>query len=279
VIGGLPIGRHNTNGLALAPDGMLYVVNGNSTDSGFRSEGGPPEQPPYSGSLLRVDPLATDLTPQPAMVMATGWRNIFDLAFVPAGHPVLPAGWVAIAENGPDGQSYEQPDGSVKQRPAGEDTLALVDVGNGVVEHFGFPWCLYDRDQGGLQGFTQDPDEGQCAPLPAAAAQGVPGGVVRAHPVALFGLHVSANGLDFNPGGNFPEDFDGDLFVAQFGNFFGEESAGRKIVRVRFGAGGAVQAVEDFLSGSAPLGLEFGPDGAMWVADFGGQILRVAALP
>lgn len=286
VITGLPIGRHNTNGLGLGPDGMLYILNGNSTDSGFRSEGGPPEQPPFSGSLLRVNPLATDLTPEPSMVVATGWRNIFDLAFVPENHPVLRHGLVAIPQNGPDGQEYEQPDGTTKQRPAGEDTLSLVDIGNGVIEHFGFPWCLYDRDRGGLDGFTQDPEEGSCRPLPADASKGLDRSVVRAKPVALFGLHVSANGLDFNPGTDFPAEFDGDLFVAQFGNNFGEEVTGHKVVRVQFGQGGGqgtglnahVESVENFMTGAAPLGLAFGPDGAMWVADFGGHILRVSAL-
>ncbi len=59
MISGLPNGRHNTNGLAIGADGMLYITNGNSTDSGFGEEGGAPEVQPYSGSVLRVDPTAT----------------------------------------------------------------------------------------------------------------------------------------------------------------------------------------------------------------------------
>lgn len=278
VISGLPIGRHNTNGMAIGPDGMLYVANGNSTDSGFRSEGGPVEAPPFSGSLIRIDPAATGLTPSATMVVGTGWRNIYDVAFVPPGHPSLPAGRAVIPMNGPDGLEYPQPDGSTKVRPAGEDTLSILDVTNGVVEHFGFPWCLYDRDLGGLAGFTQDPDEGPCDPLPGAAFTGLVSPAAQAKPAALFDLHVSADGLAFNPGTSFPAAYDGDLFVAEFGNFFGDVPRGHKIVRVRFDAAGAVAAVEDFATAVTPLDLTFGPDGALWVADFAGLILRIANL-
>ncbi len=278
VISGLPIGRHNTNGLALGPDGMLYVLNGSSSDSGFHAEGGPAETPPYSGSLLRLDPLATGLTPTPAMVVATGFRNPYDLAFVPADHPALAPGHIAVSMNGPDGESYAQADGSSIARPEGEDTLSLLDPGNGVVEHFGFPWCVYSRDNGGLAGFDQDAAEGSCNPLPAKAFSALAGPGVQAHPAALFGGHVSANGLAFNPGTNFPAEYAGDLFVTYFGNNPGETFVGHKIVRVRFGAAGEVAAIEDFMSSILPLDLTFGPDGALWVADLSGLILRVSSL-
>jgi glucose/arabinose dehydrogenase len=265
VIAGLPNGRHNTNGMALCPDGMLYITNGNSTDSGFDEEGGPPEVRPYSGSVLRVDPAATNLRPSPEMVVATGFRNIYDIAFLP-GTTVA-----AVPMNGPDGLRY----GDV-QRPAGEDTLNLFDVADHAVRHFGFPWCLYDRARGGLAGFTQDPRQGQCDPLPAEASAGLPAPVVRARPAALFGLHVSADGLAVNPGTAIPRAAAFDLFVAEFGSFFGTTPAGHKVVRVRIDRDGRVRSVEDFLTGVLPLDLAFAPDGALWVADFSGALLRVA---
>lgn len=277
VISGLPNGRHNTNGLAIGPDGLLYITNGNSTDSGFGEEGGPAEVRPYSGSVLRVDPAATDLTPSPEMVVATGWRNIYDIAFFPPGHPAATPGTMkaAVPMNGPDGLEY--PAGL---RPAGEDTLSIFDAADGIVEHFGFPWCLYDRTQGGLAGFTQDASQGSCDALPAEAFTGLAGPAVQAKPSALFGLHVSADGLAFNPNTNFPAAYDHDLFVADFGNFFGTVPVGHKIVRVRFGADGAATTVEDFMTGILPLDLTFGPDGALWVADTTGLVLRIAgALP
>ena len=275
VIKNLPNGRHNTNGMAIGPDGLLYITNGSSSDSGFNGEGGDPEVRPYSGSVLRVDPNATGLSPAPSMVVATGFRNIYDIAFVPPGHPAATPGTVkaAVSMNGPDGQTY----GAIT-RPTGEDTLDLFDTASAAVEHFGFPWCLYERDRGGLSGFAQDLSQGSCSPLPAAASDGLPAPVVQARPSALFGDHVSADGIAFNPGTNFPRGQDGDLFVAEFGNFFGTVPAGHKVVRVHFDAAGNVVAVKDFLTGVLPLDLTFAPDGALWVADLSGVILRVANL-
>jgi len=274
VIHGLPNGRHNTNGMAIGPDGMLYITNGSSTDSGFGSEGGPPEVRPYTGSVLRVDPAATGLTPAPGMVVATGLRNIYDIAFFPAGHPAATPGTAkaVVSMNGPDGMKY----GTVT-RPVGEDTLDIFDTATAAVEHFGFPWCLYDRNKGGLSGFTQDPSQGSCDPLPAAASDGLPAPVVQTRPSALFGRHVSADGLAFNPGTNFPRGADGDLFVAEFGNFFGKAVTGHKVVRVRFNRAGAVASVDDFMTGVLPLDLTFAPDGTLWVADLSGALFRVTA--
>jgi glucose/arabinose dehydrogenase len=272
VISGLPNGRHNTNGMAIGPDGMLYIANGNSNDSGFGAEGGPPDVQPYSGSVLRVSPSATNLKPHPAMVVATGWRNIFDIAFVPPGHPSLPAGLAAVPQNGPDGITYNG-----IARPTGEDTLSLFSVTDGVVEHYGFPWCLYDRTKGGLNGFAQDPTQGSCNPLTSKASTGLVAPMVQRKPVALFGTHVSANCLEFNPGGNFPPRFNGDLFVAEFGSNGGVPLIGHKVVRVHFAADGSVASVTDFMTDATPLGLTFGPDGSLWVADLSGQILRVSS--
>lgn len=278
VISLLPNGRHHTNGMALGPlDGQLYVTNGNSTDSGFGTEGGPEEIQPYSGSLLAVDPGATAPRPEPEMVVGTGWRNIYDVAFAPSGHPLNPDGdrqMAAVPMNGPDGQEYNG-----VQRPEGEDTLSVLDVATDQVEHFGFPWCLYDRDNGGLSGFTQDPAEGSCDPLPAKAYTGLPAGVgVQVKPQALFGMHVSANGLAFNPGTDFPSAYDHDLFVAEWGNIFGDELTGHKVVRVTFNADGSVADVVDFMTGVIPLDLTFAPDGSLWVADMAGVVYRVAAI-
>ncbi len=278
VVSGLPNGRHNTNGLAVGPDdGQLYITNGNSTDSGFGNEGGDPELQPWSGSLLRIAPTATDADVADTVVVGTGWRNIYDVAFAPDGHPLNPTGGgqiAAVPMNGPDGQTYNG-----VQRPRGEDTLSILDVATDEIEHFGFPWCLYDRDQGGLDGFIQDADEGACDPLPSKAFDGLPDGVgVQAKPSALFGMHVSANGLDFNPGPAFPPEYENDLFVAEWGNIFGDELTGHKVVRVSFADDGSVADVVDFMTGVVPLDLTFAPDGSLWVADMAGTIFRVDSL-
>jgi len=83
VLHNIPNGRHQTNGLTVGPDGMMYLANGNATDDGL--ECGPPMGPrtpvglpapiqdgydsalrdrscpapevvPWTGSIIRVDP-------------------------------------------------------------------------------------------------------------------------------------------------------------------------------------------------------------------------------
>ncbi|MDX6288139.1 MAG: hypothetical protein QOG53_3624 [Frankiales bacterium] len=277
VLSHLPVGIHATNGLALGRDGMLYIANGSSNYTGFGAEGGPPMTRPYSGSILRVPPSASNLRPTPSMVVATGFRNPYDIAFFPRNHPAVNPGQdlAAVTMNGPDGGTYDG-----HYRPLGEDTLSVFDVANapngpGPVEHFGFPFCLYDRAKGGLSGFTQAPERGPCNPLPTKAYAGIPGPAVQAKPSVLFGMNVSSDGLAFNNGKNFPRAYDNDLFVAEWGT---AGTRGHKVVRVRYDKAGTVASVNDFMSGVLPLDLTFAPDGALWVADMAGQIYRVATI-
>ena len=66
------------------------------------------------------------------------------------------------------------------------------------------------------------------------------------------------------------------MFVAEFGNFSGEEVVGHKVVRVELDASGEkVVAQSDFLQGALPIDLTFDSSGAMFVADFSGTILKV----
>jgi hypothetical protein len=272
VLTNLPIGAHATNGLALGHDGMLYVANGSANYTGFGTEGGRAETPPYSGSILRVRPDATGVKPTPSMVVATGFRNPYDLAFFPQHHPAAKPGQdlAAVSMNGPDGGTYDG-----HYRPVGEDTLSIFDAATPAVEHFGFPYCLYERARGGLGGFAQALEQGPCNPLPAKAYAGLPGPYVQAKPSVLFGDHVSSDGLAFNPGRNFPAAYDNDLFVAEWG---AAGNAGHKVVRVHYDNNGRIASVTDFLTGVLPLDLTFAPDGSLYVADMAGPIYRIAAI-
>jgi glucose/arabinose dehydrogenase len=262
----LPNGRHNTNGMAFGPDGLLYVANGNSTDDGV--EGGEAEVDPWSGSVVRLDPKKkvslVDL-PKSALV-AHGWRNVYDLAFSPIDRSKL-----FVPMNGAD----DARKGSTGENPAdpaiedSDDLLFLTDVNDRRVDDFGFPSCFYNvADKGGLKPYNNpNPDAidlfGRCP------KRTVP------RPVSSFGLHPSANGLAFQTTDAWGEDYKNDIFVAEWGSLFGEPS-GHKIVRVELNAAGTkVTGQSDFLEMDVPLDLTFDGNGAMFVADYSGTIFKV----
>jgi glucose/arabinose dehydrogenase len=232
VIDGLPNGRHNTNGMAVK-DGRLYITNGNSTDDGVA--GGEAEVPPYSGSLLSVPVTGRNLAPTDATVEATGMRNVYDVAFRPGTNEA----WMTM--NGPDALE-----------PFGEDLLVKVDVSGPSVD-FGFPGCVYRAGPGG----PTDPEAGDNPVIAGGCGEHTP-------PEVTLGLHVSADGLAFGPE---TSPWNGDLFIAEFGNFFGAP-AGRKTVRVPVdGSGNTGAPIDAVPVGAGPLDVAFGPSG-LYVADF-----------
>jgi glucose/arabinose dehydrogenase len=267
VLKDLPNGRHNTNGMAFGPDGLLYVTNGNSTDDGV--EGGEAEVDPWSGSVVRVNPKAKNLSvvdlPRKALV-AHGWRNVYDLAFSPFDGSKL-----FVPMNGAD----DARKGSTGENPAdpaiedSDDLLFVTDVDDRRVDDFGFPSCFYNEtDQGDLTPYNNpNPDVidlyGKCP------KRTVP------RPLSSFGLHPSANGLAFQTTDAWGEAYTNDLFVAEWGSLFGEPS-GHKIVRVELNAKGTkVVAHTDFLEMDLPLDLTFDAAGAMYVADYSGTIFKI----
>ena len=243
VVDELPNGRHNTNNLVVRA-GRLYITNGNSTDDGVN--GGDPEQP-LSGTLLSVpvDARGLNASSPELRVEARGMRNIYDVAFRPGSDEA----WIPM--NGPD--TFD---------PWGEDVLNVADVGDSSVEDFGFPGCLY----------AAPPNEPFVKQNPAVASTDVCDGTEKP-PEQLLGLHVSANGLDFGPDEGI---WNGDLFVARFGNFFGDGIVGHDVVRVPIDADGNAGAPQTFLPGVTPLDVSFGPPGTgLYVADLATGILLV----
>jgi glucose/arabinose dehydrogenase len=278
VLKDLPNGRHNTNGMAFGPDGMLYVTNGNSTDDGI--DGGEPEAKPWSGSVIKIDPQATgvsltSLAPVTSLV-AHGMRNDFDISFSPVDGTKL-----FITTNGAD-DARENQTGGEGQLEDSDDLLYLTDVDDRrrtsrptssfvpKIDDFRFPSCLYNRTRRGNLEPYDSPNPQVIAAFGACPKTTVP------RPVATFDLHVSADGLEFQRTNAWGADFRNDLFVAEFGNFFGDEVVGHKVVRVELDATGTtVTAQSDFLSGGAPLDVTFDAAGNFYVADFSGQILKV----
>jgi glucose/arabinose dehydrogenase len=147
--------------------------------------------------------------------------------------------------------------------------LLKADVAGGETD-FGFPGCIYAAPPNEPR-VKQNPTEGvePCDPN-------------HTPPEQLLGLHVSADGLEFGPDDAFwgGADGKGDLFIAEFGNFFGENVVGHQVVRVPIDAQGNSGPPQTFLPGAAPLDLTFGPPGTgMYLADFAtGQIQLVKGL-
>ena len=255
VVDELPNGRHNTNGMAVHGD-RLYIANGNSTDDGI--SGGDPEEP-LSGTLISVPLTARDLTPASAEIVVEAKGHAQHLRRrIPARH-----------RRGVDPDEWPRPLRPLRRGPApqGRSDPPEVTEGEPIVDvppDFGFPGCIYAAPPNEPL-FKQNPNTVgvfDCDPN-------------HTPPEQLLGLHVSANGLEFGPDDSF---WDGDLFIAEFGNFFGDRPVGHQVVRVPIEPDGSSGPPQTFLPGPAPLDLTFGPDG-MYVGDFAtGQIQLVRGL-
>ena len=268
VLKDLPNGRHNTNGMAFGPDGLLYVTNGNSTDDGI--EGGESEVLPWSGSLVRVNPKArnvslTDL-PKRKTLVATGWRNVYDVAFSPVDESLafVPHNGVDDARQGSTGENPVDPD-----LEDSDDLLFITDTDDRKRDDFGFPSCLHNLSEKGSLKPYENPNPDVIDKFGPCAVRTTP------RPASSFGLHTSSDGLAFQTTKSWGPDYRNDLFVAEWGNLFGPP-AGHDVVRVQLDRSGRkVVSQSVFLELDVPLDLTFDAAGAMYVADFSGAIFKV----
>jgi glucose/arabinose dehydrogenase len=271
VLRDLPNGRHNTNGMAFGPDGRLYVTNGNATDDGI--EGGESEVRPWSGSVVRIDPRLRKKSivelPKRKTLVATGWRNVYDLAFSPIDESLLfvPMNGIDDARQGSTGENPIDPN-----LEDSDDLLFATDVDDRRIDRFGFPSCLYNvAERGDLTPYDSPNADviDKFGPCPERVRR----------PVSSFGLHTSSNGLAFQTTDSWGEEHRNDLFVAEWGSLFGPP-AGHDVVRVQLDeTGRKVVEQSRFLELDTPLDLTFDAAGAMYVADFSGSIFKVDQVP
>lgn len=178
LLAGIPAGAGRNYGIALGPDGLVYLGVGAVSNLGVQAH-------PWSATILRFTPDGDSVE-----VYATGLRVTYDLAFHTSGA-------LFAADNGPSADStlcFEAPD-------------ELNWIRQGL--DYGFPDCF---------GFGDCVDVSAiCDPPPCGAGDCDLGGCDASvtYPIGLFDPHASADGLAFGDGS---EGFATDaLFVAEFG--------------------------------------------------------------
>jgi glucose/arabinose dehydrogenase len=304
----IPNGRHQTNGLSVGPDGMVYVANGNATDDGLECgppDGqicNPPERKPWTGAILRVDPAwenvdlqsdievdddpfyAEDGMDDESVLVSPGYRNIYDVDFNPRNETEI---WTPM--NGSD-------------FPSSSDALFALDVANEqvvgfddeteepilgpVIEDAGFPSCLYDPHNNPWP----DPNiGGHSHPGNPEPANNLNQAVIDAfgpcqvdtvlRPRSVFAAgHEGTSGIAFERGGQFPDRYEGDVFVAEWGSIWnvnGGTVTGHKVIHLDVAEDGSVERQREFMTGALPIDVTFGPDGTLFVADMAGPIYEV----
>lgn len=266
-------GRDMPNGVAWR-DGSLYVAE--------------------NSRILRYDGIdeSIDDPPEPVTIYdgyptdnAHGWKFI---AFGPDGKLYVPVGapcnvcvppsniYASITRMDPDGSNMEiiangirntvgfdwHPDtGELWFTDNGRDWLGdnqppdelnrLTEVG----QHFGFPYC-HGRD-------ILDPEYGEGHSCDEFTL-----------PEALLGPHVAALGMRFYIGEMFPEEYRGDIFIAEHGSWNRTNKIGYRVMRVGI-EGSQAQPPEVFASGwlqgesawGRPVDVLVMPDGSLLVSD------------
>jgi glucose/arabinose dehydrogenase len=206
-----------------------------------------------SGAILRCNPDGSNLE-----VVAWGLRNPYSVAFTADGR-------LFATEHGMDERG---------ERYIVDDPDDLYEIHEG--EWYGWPdyasGIRLDDPYWGKGGRGREPVIAN------------PPNPTPPKPLATFQTHAAANGFSFSPNGDFGQH--GDAFVACFGDLAPITTlkrsltpAGFKVVRVNMKTGQVSDFAVNRLAGPAsklphrgferPSHVEFGPDGALYVVDYG----------
>ncbi len=256
---GVPGGGHWTRDVAFSPDGKtMYVAVGSQSNvaegmgrttdiAQFEKTHGVGAS--WGSEEWRASVLAFDPDGKNRRVFASGIRNCAGLAVQPG------TGVPFCATNERDNLGDNLP----------PDYVTSVKQGG----FYGWPWYYI--------GGNQDPRH-------AGARPDLKDEVIV--PDVLFQPHSAPLNLAFNPGGNFPDAWKGDAFVAMHGSWNRGQRTGYKVVRLPFRDGKPTGEYEDFVTGfvlgdrdvwGRPVGVAFLDDGSLIFSDDdGGTIWRVA---
>ncbi|KIF71185.1 glycosyl hydrolase [Streptomyces sp. AcH 505] len=200
-------------------------------------------------------------------IYAMGFRNPFRLSVDKK------TGVVYVGDYGPDAGAA-----SPTRGPGGQVEFArITEAGN-----FGWPYCTGNNDPyldydfaTGTSGAAFDcaapkntsPHNTGLTDLPPAQAAWIPydGGSVPefgSGSESPMGGPVYRYDAESDSAVKFPEEYDGDFFAGEFGRQW--------IKRIEQGADGTVSKINDFpWTGTQVMDMEFGPDGALYVLDYG----------
>jgi glucose/arabinose dehydrogenase len=246
-------GGHSSRTVRIGPDGRVYVSLGISRNCSDQYLGMdyPFEERRGGVLVLREDGATPRFEPY-----ASGLRN-------PVGFDWQPGTGVLYASNnGPDHHGYDQP----------PEYFSRLDAGS----FHGMPWFQYDGRR-----LRRDVCVKSRPPRPESDVT---------IPVATFPARNAPMAVAFVPPGALDAQFTGDAVVALHGSWgtrpsggaFGNPATRRPpaLVLVRF-RDGVVAGVEDLVSGfqrdngerwARPVGVAFGPDGALYFTSDGGAI-------
>ncbi|HEU5217740.1 MAG TPA: PQQ-dependent sugar dehydrogenase [Gemmatimonadales bacterium] len=277
IASGLPIDGHGEKGLALGPNGALYVSFGSRTNSCQPPEGDRKGPTPginpcvellQRAGVWRFDARKLNQTPADGKRWATGLRNAMSLSVDPAtgtlytgvhGRDNLTENWKFSAEEG-----RENPAETFYALPEGADA--------------GWPYCYFDSRK---KVKLQNPEYGGDGTKVGDCAS-------KADPVASFPGHWAPNATTIYRGTQFPAEYRGGAFIAFHGswNRAPAPQQGFRIEFVPMKNGKASGPSIDFATPTGdPTSLRFsglavGPDGSLYVgADANQKVWRVMYHP